>query len=530
MENLDAIWKGVLDELTTAVAPISLAPLLLSLLLPVLLIYCRNEIRTRRLRLIADFILSYPATRDTRSVSTDRTETEPTSNPSLELVTAKYLSDLGDPEYKLSKPGSVELVQEIERRIRSSRLFGNLGDYRLLIASTGFMVLCYIGFANLFAVVAAGFEVLTASGERACDIAGEAGGDACCLPGSARSQLQIVGSLAFAGAFIAATRQFVRNLAVFDLSAYSFIWQAVEIFASVLIVIFLYEAFEDPTKVLEGLIATAGTTPGCAGVPWIWMALAPLLGLLPQSSTKFMLVKLQSLIAWVKMDDDRFNKVTRLTPLDVIDGIDYPTRFRLEECGIYDVQNLATYNPIMLHIESPYGIYQTIDWVGQAQLCSILGLDKFLLLRQMNVRTVFDLERALDYRAFDLNRLLLRDGPDEFDKIYAGILFAATAAMRTIGETSGMQPLVIRTAQGAEPPSVEAVGIDAYCAWACQTITSTPQTTKRCMEHLMGWIADDLHVRRLRRIWQEMSDDLGDRSKRMDNPYFTRPPAAPEPA
>jgi hypothetical protein len=215
--------------------------------------------------------------------------------------------------------------------------------------------------------------------------------------------------------------------------------------------------------------------------------------------------------------------------LDVIDGIDYPTRFRLEECGIYDIQNLATYNPIMLHIESPFGIYQTIDWVGQAQLCSILGLDKFLLLRQMNVRTVFDLERALDYRAFDPTRLLLRDGPDEFDKIYAGILFAATAAMRTIGETSGMQPLVIRTAQGTEPPSVEAVGIDAYCAWACQTITSTPQITKRCMEHLMGWIADDLHVRRLRRIWQEMSDDLGDRSKRMDNPYFTRPPT-PQPA
>jgi hypothetical protein len=76
---------------------------------------------------------------------------------------------------------------------------------------------------------------------------------------------------------------------------------------------------------------------------------------------------------------------------------------------------------------------------------------------------------------------------------------------------------------------IEAVGIDAYCIWACEVITADPATTKRCIEHLMGWIADDLHVRRLRRIWQEMSDDLGERSKRMDTSFVLRPPA-PEPA
>ena len=32
----------------------------------------------------------------------------------------------------------------------------------------------------------------------------------------------------------------------------------------------------------------------------------------------------------------------------------------------------------------------------------------------------------------------------------------------------------------------------------------------------MGWLADDLHVRRLRRIWQEMSDSLGARTMRLD--------------
>jgi hypothetical protein len=531
-EDLYAVWEkagvlGLLDSVWQSIATMSWAALLLALFVPVLLIYCRNEIRVRRLRLIADFVLSYPTTRDKRS-ATSSAGLEPASNPSLELVTAKYLADLGDPDYKLSRSNSMELVEEIERRIRSSRIFGNLGDYRLLAASAGFAVLCYFGFLNLFSVVTNGFEILTASGGRVCSIA--AGATTCCPEGSVNSQLQIVGSLAFAGAFIAASRQFVRSLAVFDLSAYTFLWQTVEIFASVIIVIFLYEAFEDPSKAIEAIVAGGDAAARqCDEVPWIWMALAPLLGLLPQSATKFLLLKMQSLVAWVKTDDDRFNAVTRLTPLDVIDGIDYPTRFRLEECGIYDVQNLATYNPIMLHVESPYGIYQTIDWVGQAQLCNILGLDKFLLLKQMNIRTVFDLERSLDFWSIDERRWRPFEGPDEFDKIYAGVLFAATNAMRKIGEVSGIQPLVSRQPKADLPPVIEAVGIDAYCIWACEVITADPATTKRCIEHLMGWIADDLHVRRLRRIWQEMSDDLGERSKRMDTSFVLRPPA-PEPA
>ncbi|MET0748677.1 MAG: hypothetical protein ABWY49_10840, partial [Rhizobium sp.] len=101
------------------------------------------------------------------------------------------------------------------------------------------------------------------------------------------------------------------------------------------------------------------------------------------------------------------------------------------------------------------------------------------------------------------------------------------------GAPAGQQPAAQQPDTPATPPSTESdqtstgtpvrtgarvtsVSVDAYCQWACATITADHNTTKQCMEHLMGWIADDLHVRRLRRIWQEMSDDLGERSTRMD--------------
>jgi hypothetical protein len=268
------------------------------------------------------------------------------------------------------------------------------------------------------------------------------------------------------------------------------------------------------------------------------------------------------------MDDDRFNKITRITPLDALDGIDYATRFRLQECGIYDVQGLATYNPIMLHIESPYGIYQAVDWIAQAQLCHLVGIEKFLVLREMQIRTIFDLERAIDFRQSntvqcpnreppppaavgniaqngggnpppgpgDVNanmpapnipaalagegqgeqqggepERLTTDSPEEFDLLLAGILVAPTQNLRDICTISGLKLLTIQGDKAAPAESP-----DAFCLWFREKLGVTPETVKQKVEHMMGWIADDLHVRRLRRIWQEISASLGEQSKRLD--------------
>jgi hypothetical protein len=98
-----------------------------------------------------------------------------------------------------------------------------------------------------------------------------------------------------------------------------------------------------------------------------------------------------------KSDDMAVFQAFKTTPLEVIDGIDTEIRDRLNDYNIKSVQNLAAANPLMLFVETPYGVYQIIDWVAQAQLCSSVGPKKMVRLWELGVRTIFDLERiALD--------------------------------------------------------------------------------------------------------------------------------------
>jgi hypothetical protein len=479
--------------------PLNLHALALAVLTPTLFIYARNEMRQKRLLVIRDFLTSYP---ETAKPPRDGAAGSHYINPSVEFVRSKYVQGVVRTREKQQEFDRLPPIQQIDTFIAEARLL-DWGDLRMLAASIGMMIVTYYGADALLQGISAR---LSDSCETNCGPIATSGLSA---------DLYLIGGLAFAGAYLAAIRGYMRGLAAFDLSAFTFIRYTVETIVSVVFILALYRAIPDPTLGLR-LVTDATTTgqalqplvPPLPDVSRIWLILAPVLGYLPDSASKFVMLRLQSLIAWVKMDDDRFNSITRITPLDALDGIDYATRFRLQEAGIYDVQGLATYNPVMLHIESPYGIYQSVDWIAQAQLCHLVGLEKFLVLRELQIRTILDLERAIDFRKTGAKG---SDSPEEFDLLLAGVLVAPTQNLRDICRISGLKLLMVdnsgvRTAQDA----------DEYCRWFRENLGLKTSDAKARVEHMMGWIADDLHVRRLRRIWQEISDSLGERSERLD--------------
>ncbi len=101
-----------------------------------------------------------------------------------------------------------------------------------------------------------------------------------------------------------------------------------------------------------------------------------------------------SSIRQLKQERSDFGREIESIPIEVLDGIDSKVRYRLSDFHIESVQNLASANPLMLFVETPYGFYQTLDWVSQAQLCASVGPDATFKLWKLGIRTIFDLERA----------------------------------------------------------------------------------------------------------------------------------------
>jgi hypothetical protein len=454
----------------------------LSFVTPFTIIAIRHQIRRTRVKHIELFAQSFdfdtPA--NTTSGASVTPKTRKYDNVSFEFVRAKYFADLDD-----DKPYDKRTIDDIPKFPMMLH-----ADWMLLFCAIPFIVFSGFGIFILFAPLselsALGSaiarwlppSILTAGGSGVTDDTELA---------ALNVNILTIAGLTFAGGYFYTLRLFLRAVAVFDLSPITFLRAFAHMVLSVTLAVVLYrvlpsyDALQTAWASFTGLSAEGKAQPdlqGVAsdtaqGVDKMWFVFALALGFIPESALDYLL-RLSRLT--FKRRYSALEMHAPLIPLTVLDGIDFVTAFRLEEANIYDMQNLATYNPIMLHIESPFGIYETIDWVAQAQLCTVVGPERFLLLKSLNIRTIFDLQQAV----------LMKDADADIRKAVSDILIQDCVRDRNMRAR-----LIVGLSSSSDgPPPASAL---------------PAALTEAAVVHLTRVMLDDLHVHRLRQVWNRIA-------------------------
>lgn len=268
-----------------------------------------------------------------------------------------------------------------------------------------------------------------------------------------------VAGIAFLGGYIFQLRYLVRATLNQELGALSFVRATLQIVQGVIVALVAYRVLDS-----TGVGSAAGGAGGDAAFAAA-LATAFIFGLFPS----FGLMKIaKAARVRAKTVDEAAMAQAKTVPLEVIDGIDAETAFRLEESNLYDVQNLAAINPIGLYAESPFSLYEILDWVLQAQLCVNVGAPAFAALKKHRIRTIFDLERAV----------LAEGAPPSYLRAIGNVIF-----------------------EGADPGFRRAVGLPPRPGDApTEGVDIDPETVR----HAVAIMADDLHIHRLRALWRTM--------------------------
>lgn len=214
-------------------------------------------------------------------------------------------------------------------------------------------------------------------------------------------------ALVFAGSMLFAMRYLLGAIMTFELGPLSFLKMTLHIMTAQVVAVVLWR--------LSANVAVFGEKTTEAVALAMLAPVAFFIGYVPDLGLRYLATRVA--LPFKASRDDLLPKV-QSTPLEVIDGIDAATCFRLNDAMLRDVQHLATTNPLALYVETPYGLYQSVDWVAQAQLCTVVGPDAFVALRAQHIRTIIDFKGATGSEAtsrmrLELGALLFPARPDD---------------------------------------------------------------------------------------------------------------------
>jgi hypothetical protein len=186
----------------------------------------------------------------------------------------------------------------------------------------------------------------------------------------ARSWLMF--GMGFLGGYLWGIQYVFRRYTDDDLTPGVYHSLAIRMMLAGTLAVVMYNAYE----------ALAGESLSGSGL--VWPALAFMLGMFPQRGISW----LYDRVPFLSRDDD---PSVRKAPLEMIEGITFHDRVRLEEENIDNCYDLATADFVPLVIDTPYSARELTDWILQAKLC-VYASDAMLNLRQQGIRTILDLE------------------------------------------------------------------------------------------------------------------------------------------
>lgn len=246
---------------------------------------------------------------------------------------------------------------------------------------------------------------------------------------------------AFLGGYLMTGRMLLRSVQNYELTQLTFLHALTHLAFGIVTAMMVYHVLSN-----SGIVEWVGAPSGDKVFP-AFLLVAFICGYVPTLGLVMLSQRIRFRV--FKAADHQALENAKAVPLEIIEGIDYDAAERLRQAGICDVQTLATSNPILLYVEAPFALYCVFDWVLQAQLCVSVGPRCFERLKQYNIRTSIDLERAI----------LANDAPDEF--------------------VLSLGPLLL--------PAMDAAKI-----------------TTAAVKHVVMLMLDDLHIHRSRLLWRHV--------------------------